>query len=75
MGFGIGRGIAKLFEASCARPTGPSSGGHFCGVVMPEGKRIRPGVTARRGVDFVAAGPEDQIDLVVGSEKPLCLPR
>ena len=35
------KSIAKLFEASCARSTGPSSGGQFCGVVMPEGKAER----------------------------------
>lgn len=67
-------GIAKLFGASCVGAIGPSSGGHFCGMVMPKGERVRAGVTAMHGVDFVAAGAEDQIDLVVGSKETLCFP-
>ncbi len=34
---------------------------------------MRPGVAARRGIDFVAAGAENQVDLVVGSKESLCL--
>ncbi|SCM66392.1 hypothetical protein KARMA_0567 [Donghicola eburneus] len=67
-------GIAKLFSSGRMQPDPSPSGGHLAGIVGPEAESISPCMTIGVGCEAITAWFEEDVDLVMGSEEPLCLP-
>lgn len=71
---GIGRdGIANLFSSVCELLEFCRPGGHLGGISLPKVEGVRAGVTVGFGGETIAAGPEDDVYLVMVGQKPLRL--
>ena len=68
-------GIAKLLDVDCKSGDFSQSGRHLGGITVPQAEGIGSGMTVGDGGKSIAAGAEDDADLVVGSKEPLRLPR
>jgi len=68
-------GNAKLFDVDCKSGDFSQSGRHLGGIIVPQAEGIGSGMTIGDGGKSIAAGAEDDADLVVGSKEPLRLPR
>jgi len=68
-------GIAKLSDAGRSWPEVVALGGHLEGVSVPQIESVGSGLAVGFRWHAVAAGAENDIDLVVGGEEPLRLAR